>query len=46
MATDGRDGIVTGGGPGSPARVTRYRGGDPTPLPAFEADFAGGVYVG
>ena len=48
VASDGRGGYVTGGGPGSPARVSSYRGADPTPvaLPAFEDAYAGGVYVG
>ena len=48
VAADGRGGFVTGGGPGSPARVSSYRGADPTPtaLPAFEDAYTGGVYVG
>jgi hypothetical protein len=49
-----REAVVAGSGPGVPARVTLYQAaglttvGTPagTPLPGFEDDFAGGVYVG
>jgi len=51
---DGRAALITARGPGTAARVTLYKAADLTQggapagaaLPAFEDDFAGGVYVG